>query len=1061
MKEPDLAPIRARLAGPSGTPAPAADDPASHAGAPVPGAAPPAGGGREMYWRSLDELAETPEFQELLHREFPERASEFTDPTGRREFLKLMGASLALAGAAGCTRQPPEKILPYTRQPEEMVPGRPLFFATAMPFAGAATPMLVESHMGRPTKVEPNPEHPAVSVGSDVFAQAAILTLYDPDRSRTVKRGDDILPWGEFLQVLQGAMNAQRALKGAGLRLLTETVVSPTLADQIARLLAELPEARWVQWEPVSRDHVREGARLAFGEVVEPQYRFDRAEVVLSLDADFLHVGPARLRHARDFAARRRLVDGQTSMSRLYVVESTPTGTGVKADHRLPLKAGLVEAFARAVAAALGVAGAGAGAQAVPGVPEGFIAALVEDLRAHRGASLVIAGEQQPPAVHALAHAMNEVLGNAGATVVYTPPIEARPASQLADLRALAAEMEAGTVDLLVIVGEANPVYSAPADVAFAERLQKVGLRVHLGLYEDETARLCHWHVPMTHFLEAWGDARAFDGTVSICQPLIAPLYEAARSAHELLLAMIGPPARTAYDEVRDFWRRQWERRAAGGPFGPLARPDGGDHATFEDFWRQSVHDGFIAGSAFAPKPVALRADAIPPAGPAPAADRLELTFRPDPKIWDGRFANNGWLQELPAPVSKVTWDNVAVLSPATAERLGVRSGYQRGVIGTEQATDVVEIRAHGRQVRLPAWIVPGQPDGSVMVTIGYGRTRAGRVGDGVGRDVNALRPSHALWVTPEAEVVGTGESHPIACTQHHFAIEGRAHLRAGTLARYRGEPEFARHMAHAPGEDETLYGNPWKYEGHAWGMSVDLNACTGCNACVVACQSENNIPVVGKAQVLRQREMHWIRIDRYYAGSPDSPDMYFQPMMCHHCENAPCEVVCPVAATVHSSEGLNDMVYNRCVGTRYCSNNCPYKVRRFNFLLFADWTTPTLKMARNPDVTVRSRGVMEKCTYCVQRINQARIDAKREDRPIRDGDIVTACEAACPAQAIVFGDVNDPASRVAKLKQEPRSYGALAELNVRPRTTYLAAVRNPNPALAPEAPAAGHEPAH
>jgi molybdopterin-containing oxidoreductase family iron-sulfur binding subunit len=733
----------------------------------------------------------------------------------------------------------------------------------------------------------------------------------------------------------------------------------------------------------------------------------------------------------------------------------------VKADHRVALAAGLVEPFARAVASALGVAEAGGGAAPVPGVPEGFIAALVEDLRAHRGRSLVIAGEQQPPVVHALAHAMNEVLGNAGATVVYTPPVEARPASQLADLRALAAEMDAGQVDLLVIVGEANPVYGAPADLAFAERLQKVALRVHLGLYEDETARLCHWHVPMAHFLETWSDARAFDGTVSICQPLIAPLYEAARSAHELLLAMTGPPDRTAYDELRDFWRRQWERRGPGGPFGPLARPDGGDHATFEDFWRQSVHDGFIAGSAFAPRQVALRAGAIPPPGAAPAAGGLELTFRPDPKIWDGRFANNGWLQELPSPVSKVTWDNVAVMSPATAARLGVRSGYQQGVVGTEQATDVVEIRAHGRQVRLPAWIVPGQPDGSVMVTIGYGRTRAGRVGDGVGRDVNALRPSHALWAVAGAEVVPTGERHPIACTQHHFAIEGRAHLRAGTIERYRAEPEFARHMAHEPAEQETLYGHPWKYEGHAWGMSIDLNACTGCNACVVACQSENNIPVVGKAQVLRQREMHWIRIDRYYAGSPDRPDMYFQPMMCHHCENAPCEVVCPVAATVHSSEGLNDMVYNRCVGTRYCSNNCPYKVRRFNFLLFADWTTPTLKMARNPDVTVRSRGVMEKCTYCVQRINQARIDAKREDRPIRDGDIVTACEAACPAQAIVFGDVNDAASRVARLKREPRSYGALAELNVRPRTTYLAAVRNPNPALAPEAPATAPEPAH
>ena len=1022
MREIDLSAIRARLA--------------------VPG---------QTWWRSLDELADTEEFRELLHREFPEQASEFTDPAGRRQFLKLMGASLALAGVSGCTRQPAEQIVPYVKAPEEIVPGKPLVFATAMPFAGAGQPVLVESHMGRPTKIEPNPEHPSAGAGTDVFAQAAILTLYDPDRSQAVKGRGEIVPWSQFLAAIQAATNAQRALKGAGLRILTETVTSPTLAAQIQQLLAEMPQARWVQWEPAGRDHVRAGARLAYGEPLEPQYRLDQAEVVFSLDADMFATGPARLRHAHDFFEKRRLTGGRAEMNRLWVVESTATITGIKADHRLGMRAGEVEGVARAVATALGVAGAGAGTVSA-GVPAPWVKALVSDLASHRGRSVVVAGEEQPPAVHALAHAMTEALGNVGSTVVHTAPIEAQPADQLSGLRELAADMDAGKVDLLVIVS-ANPVYAAPPDLRFAERMGKVGLRVHLGLFEDETAVLCHWHIPETHFLEAWSDTRAWDGTVTICQPLIAPLYDQARSAHELLGIMSARPDRTGYDHVRDFWKQAWDGRGSGA-FGPMTRSDGGAHADFEAFWRQAVHDGFVAGSALAPKAVALRADAVPAPAPAPGSAGLEIVFRPDPCVHDGRFANNGWLQELPKPVTKLTWDNVAIVSPATAERLGVKSGYYKGVVGIGQATDLVTLKLRGQEVTLPAWVLPGQPDGTVLVHAGFGRSRAGRVGNGVGVDVNALRPSSALWRADGLEVVKTGGHYPIACTQGHFAMEGRNMLRAASLPVYQEDPGFAHHMGHTPDEATTLYGRPWKYEGHAWGMSIDLNACTGCNACVVACQSENNIAVVGKDQVIRQREMHWIRIDRYYTGSVDNPDTYFQPMMCQQCEDAPCEVVCPVAATVHSTEGLNDMVYNRCVGTRYCSNNCPYKVRRFNFLLYSDWNTPSLKMARNPDVTVRSRGVMEKCTYCVQRINQARIDAKREDRWIRDGDIVTACESACPTKAIVFGDINDPASRVSRVKKEPRDYGVLAELNTRPRTTYLAAVRNPHPDLASAAPA-------
>jgi MoCo/4Fe-4S cofactor protein with predicted Tat translocation signal len=1027
MREIDLAAIRARLASANG----------------------------KTWWRGLDELADTPEFREMLHREFPAAASELDDPRGRRDFLKLMGASLALAGASACTRIPQEQILPYVRQPEEIVPGRPLYYATAMPFAGAATPVLVESHMGRPTKIEPNPEHPATRGGTDVFAQAATLTLYDPDRSQAIRYLNEIRPWGAFLTAIQGAVNAQRALGGEGLRILTETVVSPTLAAQLDTLVADLPGARWIQWDAVSRDNARAGARMAFGDYVEPQYRFDRADVVLSLDADFLTRGPGRLRYAREFFEARRLAGGRTEMNRLYVVESTPSGTGVKADHRLPLKAADIEVFARAVAARIGAPGGAEGE--VPGVPPGLLEALVSDLQAHRGSSLVIVGDEQPAAVHALAHAMNQALGNAGQTVVYTPTPEPRPSEQYAAMRELAADMDAGRVDLLVILS-ANPVYTAPPDLDFARRMGRVPLRVHLGLYQDETAELCHWHLPETHFLETWSDARAFDGTVTICQPLIEPLYDGI-SPHQVLAAMTGQADQRPYDLVRGHWERQLQGdgalRAAAAQAGAAAaqaraaqagteqrgtQPAGaaGAGSPFEQFWRRAIHDGFVAGTAFEPAGVTAGGE-VPPPSPRPESGALEITFRPDSNLHDGRFANNGWLQELPRPITKIVWDNVALVSFNTAQRLGLLS------------EDLVTLRLGDRAVKAPVWILTGQPDDSIMITIGHGRRRAGRVGNLVGVDVNALRTSEQPWMASGLEIEKNGERYPLACTQGHFSLEGRNHVRVATLGHYQGDPKFAEHMAHDPAYETTLHGNQWTYDSYAWGMSIDLNACFGCNACVVACQAENNIPIVGKDQVIRQREMHWIRIDRYFLGhGADNPETFFQPMLCQQCETAPCEVVCPVAATVHSSEGLNDMVYNRCVGTRYCSHNCPYKVRRFNFYLYADWDTPSLKMARNPDVTVRSRGVMEKCTFCVQRINHARILAKREDRTIRDGEIATACEAACPSQAIVFGDINDPASRVTALKKEPRTYGVLAELNTRPRTTYLAAVRNPHPELLP-----------
>ena len=677
------------------------------------------------------------------------------------------------------------------------------------------------------------------------------------------------------------------------------------------------------------------------------------------------------------------------------------------ADHRRQLRSTEVERFARSVAHKLGLAGV-----ADPGGEDArFLDALVRDLHNHRGASLALAGDQQPPAVHALAHAINLQLGNDGNTVVFTDPVEAGPASSLADL---IGEMSTGAVDLLVILG-GNPVFTAPANSRFSEHLSKVKLRVHLGLYEDETSTLCHWHVPETHELETWSDARAYEGSATILQPLIAPLY-GGKSTHEVLAALTGKAGLTSHDVVRGWWETQHPS------------PD------FTDFWQTALHDGIVAGTAHVPRRTSLKADfpARLPAYQVPAGG-LEIVFRPDPTIWDGRFANNAWLQELPKPLTKLTWDNAALVSPATAARLGVAND------------EVVELRSGGGAVRAPVWVMPGHANDSVTVHLGYGRRRAGNVGTGVGFDAYAMRTSDAPWFDSGLQVRRTGARHTLASTQQHFSMENRDLVRAGTLAQFLKNPHFAQEMEEPPAKDFTLYPS-FPYQGQAWGMTIDLNACIGCGACVVACQAENNIPVVGKDEVVRGREMHWIRIDRYYEGDPERPAIYHQPVPCMHCENAPCELVCPVGATVHSEEGLNQMVYNRCVGTRYCSNNCPYKVRRFNFFQFADWTTPSLKAQRNPEVTVRSRGVMEKCTYCVQRISRARIQAELEHRTVRDGEIATACQSVCPAEAIVFGDINDAASRVTRLKADPRNYGLLADLNTRPRTTYLARVRNPNP---------------
>ena len=968
------------------------------------------------FWRSLEELAGSDEFREMMHREFPKGASEWVDAVSRRGFMKLMGASLAMAGMTACTKQPLEPIVPYVKQPEELVPGRPMFYATAFELAGYASPVLVESHMYRPTKVEGNEQHSASLGGTDIYAQASILGMYDPDRSQTITNMGDERTWGSFVSAIRGPLSVQKGLKGAGIRLLTQTVSSPTLADQVKAFLAVYPEAKWHVYEPVNRDNVLEGARMAFGQPVETRYDFSKADIILSLDADFLSPGfPGSIRYARDYAKRRNPDSG--TMNRMYVVESNPSATGAKADHRLVLRTSDIERFVSSIAAG------STGNNPYPLDMEGeakFFKAMATDLAGHRGSSIVIVGDHQPAFVHAFAHAWNAQLQNVGTTVFYTDPVDAHPVNQAESLKELVADMRGGKVDVLVILG-GNPAYDAPADFGFADLLKSgsVPLRIHHGLYQDETAELCHWHVNAAHYLESWGDARAYDGTVSIVQPLIAPLYS-GRSAIEFVATLAGGSEVNGHELVQAYWKKQHSG------------------ADFDTFWRKSLHDGWVEGTGFAPKSLIAKATA-PTATPA-SPPGIEINFRHDPSIYDGRFANNGWLQELPKPMSKLTWDSALLVSPATAKQLNL------------ETKDLAELELNGKKVKAPVWIQAGHADNCVTVSLGYGRWRAGRAGTGAGFNMYELRYSATPWVANGAVISNTGAKYVLASTQGYQTMEtqdggDRPLVQTRSLEEYRKEPNFA--TEEEPPAELTLYpGYDYKKEPYAWGMTIDLNACVGCNNCIIACQSENNIPIVGKEQVNRGRHMHWLRVDAYYQGDRENPKAYFQPVPCMQCENAPCELVCPVGATVHSSEGLNDMVYNRCVGTRYCSNNCPYKVRRFNFLLFQDWETPQLKMMRNPDVTVRSRGVMEKCTYCVQRINHKRIDAEREDRLIADGELETACQQSCPADAIVFGNINDPNSRVAQLKAGARNYSLLADLNTRPRTTYLAEIRNPNPEL-------------
>ena len=953
--------------------------------------------GGPRFWKSLEEWSHSEEFLPYLHREFPAFASEWDRGMSRRRFLQLMGASLALAGLSGCSRQPQEKLVPYARRPEEIIPGKPLFYATTFPHRGYGKGVIVRTDMGRPTKIEGNPDHPASLGATDIYMQASILGLYDPDRSQAIRQGEDISDWNAFTQFVGTRVEEHEQDQGAGLFLLTGKTTSPTLADQLKRLQKRFPQLSWCWYEPA--EPIR--ARSTSGANAEPLYDLSKADIIVSLDADFLFEGPANLILTRAFSKKRR--DPDNDFSRLYVVESAPSVTGAKADVRWQRKHSEIVQVMQELAEAV-----------VHGAPSGTaeIRQLAADLQQHRGRSVIMAGDYQPEAVHALAFQMNQALGNIGETVEYREA----PTSQVSaiSIEDFIDALKKGAVQTLIIAG-ANPVYDVPPVIGFSEALTRVPHSIHLGLYVDETGSRCQWHLPETHYLESWGDILAVDGTPSILQPMIEPLYPSSVSLLEVMSLFVDLPPQQGYDIVRGFWRK---------------------NLTADDpaAWEKSLNKGVVVGLAPGVLPAAVSVSQVldaPISAPAPGSSGLEICFRPDSAIDDGRFANNAWLQELPRPLTKLTWDNVAMMSVSTAKNLGVSMG------------DTVRLDVQGASTEAPVWVQPGHVDGCISVSLGYGRTAAGQVGNGAGFNAGALRSSLRQWSQELARVIPTGGSHELASTQHHFSMEGRGLIQVQTLADYKIDPKKAREDKPSPPPAENLY-PPFEYKNHAWAMSVDLNSCVGCNACIVACQSENNIPVVGREQVFKGREMHWIRVDRYFEGDPENPAMHFQPVACMQCEEAPCEVVCPVGATVHSSEGLNDMVYNRCVGTRYCSNNCPYKVRRFNFLEYSDYTHPTLALQKNPDVTVRSRGVMEKCTYCVQRIESARIDAQKEMRPLRDGDIVTACQAACPADAIVFGDINDPGSRVSRLKKQPRDYGLLADLNTHPRTTYLAKVINP-----------------
>jgi molybdopterin-containing oxidoreductase family iron-sulfur binding subunit len=1009
----------------------------------------------KTFWTSLEAKADPQGFQERAAAEFP-MGVDGNDglKVDRRTFISVAGATSALLGLEGCVRRPEENILPFTRQPEYVVPGVALHYATTVRSAGEPLGLLLTTHEGRPTKVEGNPQHPSSLGGTDGYAQAAILDLYDPDRSpgpATQQQGAFTdTTFAEVDKTVAAIASAAQTNGGARLRILAEPTNSPTFVRVRNELLSKLPQAKVYSYEPVGPANRTAGAALAFGKPLNVAFSFRRAQTIVALDADFLGTEPGSVRASREYSDGRRLTSPSSGMNRLYVAEPGYTVTGASADHRLRLPASHVAVYLKALAGALvakngfqdaaaapsdgttppapttnfaALRAAVAGSKAPAGVPAQWVEKVAAELLANRGTSLVIVGTRQPPEVHALSLAVNVALGNLGRTVQLTPAVDPAQGHALEGITALAKDLQGGGVDTLIILG-GNPVLDAPADLKFGELIAKARTTLHLSDMRNETSQRASLHVPRAHAFESWGDQRSSDGTYSIQQPLIAPL-RGGRTDAELMAHLAG---------VR-FWRAHPLARQT---FRELAGADETDTR-----WKSALHLGVARELAVAPVTDALLAsDAVASAvrtmseAPVPTADNLEVSFSPDPALYDGRFANNPWMLELPDPLSCISWDNAAYVSPSTAKALGI------------QSKDVVTLKSKvGEAIDIVAWVLPGQADNTVTLHLGWGRSDPGRHGKGAGFNVYPLRTAAGFGFQSGFSLSKTGGRYAISQTQEMHSMQGRPVALDATLEEYRAKPEFAEFKS------PTLSTLPlWtevKYEGARWAMAIDLNGCSGCNACLIACQAENNVSTVGKEQVARGRDMYWLRLDRYFVGEDENdPQVAFQPVACVHCEEAPCENVCPVNATAHSPEGLNDMAYNRCIGTRYCMNNCPYKVRRFNFLDFTGQVPETRRMQFNPNVTVRMRGVMEKCSYCVQRIQEGKIAARRDGRPLRDGDIRTACQQACPAGCITFGDLNDPTSRIAKTVKLDRQYKLLPEIGTQPRTSYLAKIRNPNPEM-------------
>ncbi len=965
-------------------------------------------------WKSLDQITQAPEFEAFRADDFPFGASPLDKPISRKNFLKVMGAPLAMAGLAGCDRQPKEEIVPYVKSVEEIVPGRPLYFSTSMMFRGRATGLRVTSHMGRPTFIAGNPLHPDSLGAVSTHHQAALLDLYDPDRSKQVFQNGQPSTWENFLKAVSTNVVSLSSNGGEGFRILTENTSSPTLLRQLDEVLKKYPKAKWHTFEPVSESNMRKAQETVFGKAVDVTYHFKRAKVVVALDSDFLSDTPGHLRYSREVMQLRANPKNHKSMNRIYVAEPSPTLIGSIADHRLAMSANKISAVAEKIASALGVSAEIDESVTFSADESKWISALIEDLGKNRGSSIVTAGPHQSAWVHALVYAINFQLGNLTRTLTLYPPVD-QLENAPSPLDDLIQDLRQNKVRTLLIL-DSNPVYSAPRDWKLSELLGRVPESIHLSLYRNETSQVCKWHIPSAHFLETFSDGRATDSTLSFAQPLIAPLYD-GKNAHELLALFLGD-TKSAYDIVRETWKQKWG-------------------TAFDTMWNKTLHDGVTRTESFKPiyasKLGSLSKKDLSISSAKKAGAEIEVLFRPDPSVWDGRFSNNSWLQELPKPITKLTWDNAALVSPQLADSLKLSNGR------------ILEIRSRGQVLQAPIWIMPGQAEKSIVLPLGYGRTAAGQVGNGHGFDAYTLRFSDQLDSFIPESISVTPKKTKLVTTQNHSSMEGRELVRSASMEQFLNNPDFAK--GNHEGPLPSFY-PPLPKADNAWGMVINLNSCIGCNTCVIACQSENNIPVVGKDQVRRGREMQWLRIDSYYEGTPENPEIHHQPVPCMHCENAPCEPVCPVGATNHSPDGLNQMIYNRCVGTRYCSNNCPYKVRRFNFYDYIDKAIESFKLMRNPDVTVRSRGVMEKCTFCVQRINHTRIDAKKEGRPIGGDEVVTACQAACPTQAITFGDLNNASSQVTALKKHELNYVLLEELNTKPRVSYHAKVKNFHPQI-------------